>query len=67
LESSILVDESDEATAQLLLRALTFAGFDVAIAASGRRGSDLSEPGRTTSPSRSTPPSSWHACGCARV
>jgi two-component system, OmpR family, response regulator len=46
LESSILLVESDEETTQLLLRALTFAGFDVAMAASGRRGSELFEPGR---------------------
>jgi two-component system copper resistance phosphate regulon response regulator CusR len=42
----ILVVESDEATAQLLLRALTSAGFDVAIAASGRRAGELLQAGR---------------------
>src|SRR5437879_5315198 len=46
MQSSILVVEGDEVTAQLLLRALTSAGFDVAIAASGQRASELFERGR---------------------
>jgi two-component system copper resistance phosphate regulon response regulator CusR len=46
MQSSILVVEGDEVTAQLLLRALTSAGFDVAIAASGQRASELFDQGR---------------------